>query len=91
MKNKTKKQLERYDIEDIKRSIKNYGDTYRDATCYFKHKWTLEEFLSRSNALPVFFDKGPADYRSKAIAPEKKKEEFQKAGARENFSFFPAA
>jgi hypothetical protein len=48
--------------DEIKVAIKTYADVVNNPKCYFKHKWTLVEFLTRKNGLPVFAEKRVADY-----------------------------
>jgi len=38
---------EGYNEEEIKIGIKSYSDIIKDEKCYFKHRWTLTEFLGR--------------------------------------------
>ena len=67
-----KKALKDYSVEDIEKAIETYSIIYHGAEYYFKHKWTLAEFLSRSKGLPVFLCKVPKDYlTSKPSDPSK--------------------
>lgn len=59
------KALKDYSRDEVIKSIKNYQDVFLSEETYFKHKWTLDEFLKRSNALPVFLHKGVEDYKKR--------------------------
>jgi hypothetical protein len=48
--------------DEIKHAVEVYGEVVRGEQYYFKHKWTLEEFLARKNGLRVFVYKKPEDY-----------------------------
>lgn len=56
------KRLGQFSEEDIRQSIRNYSSIFKSEETYFKHKWTLEEFLKRANALPIFLHKSVEDY-----------------------------
>ena len=56
------KHLKQFSKEEICRSISNYSKIFKSEETYFDHKWTLEEFLKRSNAFPVFLHKTIEDY-----------------------------
>ncbi len=47
MKRKIRTTLKDYTAEDIKESIKNYGEIVNDDKYYFKYRWTIDEFLQR--------------------------------------------
>ena len=46
-KRKINKSLKSYPKEDIAQAIVNYANVLKSNTHYFKHKWTLEDFLQR--------------------------------------------
>lgn len=69
--------LKEYSQEDIERAISNYSSIFHSRSTYFKHKWTLLEFLSRKNGLPVFLYKSIDDYKI-YTEKEQKKEVSQK-------------
>ena len=49
------KRLKEYTIEEIKQAIKNYQLILQHPKSFFKYTWNLQEFLTRANALPVFY------------------------------------
>lgn len=53
--------------EEVKTAIENYATIYHSEKTYFKHKWTLSEFLSRKNGARVFLYKSEADYIDKDL------------------------
>lgn len=57
--------LKEFEVEDLKKAIRAYAETYHNDECYFKHKWTLEEFVKRGNGARVFVYKTPEDYKIK--------------------------
>lgn len=61
------KALKIFDQEDIEKGINNYHQILTHPNTYFKHKWTLTEFLSRKNGLAVFIYKTPNDYLKSGI------------------------
>ena len=52
------KALKRYREEEIIKAIERYSTIYHDDTYYFKHCWTLANFLKQKNALPDFMEDG---------------------------------
>ncbi|MDO4714030.1 MAG: hypothetical protein Q4B28_05315 [bacterium] len=53
--------------EEVKTAIENYATIYHSEKTYFKHKWTLSEFLYRKNGARVFLYKSEADYIDKDL------------------------
>lgn len=51
------KAIKRYQIVQIKDAIAHY-DLMLRSNYYFNYKWSLEDFLSQSNALPCFTEEG---------------------------------
>ena len=49
------KRLKEFSIEEIKQAIKNYQLVIQNPKSFFKYTWNLQEFLTRANALPVFY------------------------------------
>jgi len=49
------KRLKEFTIEEIKQAIKNYQLVIQNPKSFFKYTWNLQEFLTRANALPVFY------------------------------------
>ncbi len=49
------KRLKEFSIEEIKQAIKNYQLVVQHPKSFFKYTWNLQEFLTRANALPVFY------------------------------------
>ena len=49
------KRLKEYTIDEIKQAIKNYQLILQNPKAFFKYTWNLQEFMSRKNALPVFY------------------------------------
>lgn len=52
------KALKKYSPSDIKRYIDRYEKVLHDTSFFFSYKWTLIEFLKRSNGIPDFTDEG---------------------------------
>ena len=52
------KTLKLYSKEEVGHAIKHYAEMYHDKNYFFKYKWTLIEFLTRSNGLPEFLENG---------------------------------
>lgn len=52
------KAIHMYGIEQIKNAISHYATVYKDESYFFSYKWSLENFLKQSNALPDFLDNG---------------------------------
>jgi len=52
--------LQNYSVEELCQAIKNYGDILKSKDHFFTYHWTLEEFLSRKNALDKFLDRETA-------------------------------
>ena len=52
------KTLKLYSKEEVGHAIKHYAEMYHDKSYFFSYKWTLIEFLTRSNGLPEFLDNG---------------------------------
>ncbi len=50
--------LKLYSKEEVGHAIKHYAEMYHDKNYFFKYKWTLIEFLTRSNGLPEFLENG---------------------------------
>jgi hypothetical protein len=61
------KALKNFDQAEIEKGISNYAEIYLSEKTYFKHKWTLTEFLSRKNGLAVFIFKTTNDYLKSGI------------------------
>lgn len=57
-----KKALKDYSQEEIETAITVYAEVLHSKKAQFSYKWTLDEFLSRKNALPVFLYKKLTDY-----------------------------
>lgn len=57
-----KKALKDYSQEEIETAITVYAEVLKSKKTQFSYKWTLDEFLSRKNALPVFLYKKLEDY-----------------------------
>ena len=49
------KRLKEFSVEEIKQAIKNYQMVVQHPKSFFKYTWNLHEFLTRANALPVFY------------------------------------
>ena len=49
------KRLKEFTIEEIKQAIRNYQLVIQNPKSFFKYTWNLQEFLTRANALPVFY------------------------------------
>lgn len=49
------KRLKEFSVEEIKQAIKNYQLVIQNPKSFFKYTWNLQEFLTRANALPVFY------------------------------------
>jgi hypothetical protein len=52
------KTLKLYSKEEVGHAIKHYAEMYHDKNYFFSYKWTLIEFLTRSNGLPEFLENG---------------------------------
>lgn len=50
--------LKIYKEDDILKAIDNYSEILSDEGYTFNYKWSLENFLKRKNALPLFMDGG---------------------------------
>lgn len=61
---------------EVIQSIGNYATIYHSDKTYFKHKWTLSEFLSRKNGARVFLYKSEDDYLDKDKKQSKKNENY---------------
>lgn len=57
---------------EVIQSIENYATIYHSDKTYFKHRWTLSEFLSRKNGARVFLYKSEEDYLDKDKKQSKK-------------------
>ena len=51
----TQKRLKEFSVEEIKQAIRNYQMVIQNPKSFFKYTWNLQEFLTRANALPVFY------------------------------------
>lgn len=51
-----------FGLEKVLASIDTYAEVYHSPKTYFKHKWTLFEFLQRKNGCEVFVYKVFGDY-----------------------------
>ncbi len=49
------KRLKEFSVEEIKQAIRNYQLVIQNPKSFFKYTWNLQEFLTRANALPVFY------------------------------------
>lgn len=56
---------EDYNYIDIRKGIDIYSEVLQDKKCFFKYKWTLNEFLSRENGFRTFVEKQVEDYAKK--------------------------
>ena len=54
LKNALKNALKKYTAEQICGAIDAYAHRLQDSADFFSYRWTLLEFLTRKNALPVF-------------------------------------
>ena len=61
---------------EVIQAIENYATIYHSDKTYFKHKWTLSEFLSRKNGARVFLYKSEEDYLDKDKKQPKKNENY---------------
>lgn len=50
------------EYDQVVDGVKIYGAVFNSPDTYFKHKWTLEEFLKRANGCRVFAYKSLEDY-----------------------------
>ena len=50
--------LKAYSQEEVMQAISRYSKIYHDKNYYFKHAWTLVNYLKRKNALPDFMEEG---------------------------------
>lgn len=57
-----RKRLNEMSMNELLQSIKNYCTIYKSDLTFFKHRWTLGEFLQRENGCPVFLVKNFEDY-----------------------------
>ena len=51
-----------YTVEEIMKSIENYSSVQKSKVTYWDHRWTLDEFMKRPMAMPVFIEKSELDY-----------------------------
>ena len=61
---------------EVIQAIENYATIYHSDKTYFKHKWTLSEFLSRKNGARVFLYKSEDDYLDKDKKQSKNNENY---------------
>ena len=61
---------------EVIQAIENYATIYHSEKTYFKHKWTLSEFLSRKNGARVFLYKSEEDYLDKDKKQSKNNENY---------------
>ena len=61
---------------EVIQAIENYATIYHSDKTYFKHKWTLSEFLSRKNGARVFLYKSEEDYLDKDKKQSKNNENY---------------
>lgn len=61
---------------EVIQSIENYATIYHSDKTYFKHRWTLSEFLSRKNGARVFLYKSEEDYLDKDKKQSKNNENY---------------
>ncbi len=54
-----------FDIDAVLKGIQSYAEILRSPDTYFKHKWTLSEFLRRKGGCRVFMYKTVSDYKTK--------------------------
>ena len=52
------KALKKYSVEEIKKYIDRYNTVLKDTTYFFDTKWTIDKFLTQSNAIGDFTDEG---------------------------------
>lgn len=52
------KALKKYSVEEIKTYIDRYNTVLKDTTYFFDTKWTIDKFLTQSNAIADFTDEG---------------------------------
>lgn len=82
------KNLSIYTVDEICTAIENYANVQNSKLTYWDHKWTLDEFMQRKTALPIFLYKKVEHYLDKenskarkfgavVVQEEKKKEEYQ--------------
>jgi len=57
-----KKLIGIFGLNKVLHGIDVYCQAYKSDKCYFKHKWTLFEFLSRKNGCATFCEKEFEDY-----------------------------
>lgn len=53
-----KKALKEHTVAEIKMAIDRYAYVYHDENYYFKHRWSLDQFLKQGNAYKDFLDNG---------------------------------
>lgn len=53
-----------YNKDDVVRAIYNYSTILRDRRCYFKYKWTLQDFLQRGFEKFLDLDTAKSNYTS---------------------------
>jgi len=46
-----------YSVSELCKAIQNYNDILHSDRHYFSYRWTLDQFLSRKNALDCFVDR----------------------------------
>jgi len=62
------KRLAEHDVTEIKTAIKNYAEILESPATFWEHRWTLTEFFSRKNGMPVFLHKSKdKDYVKKNL------------------------
>lgn len=61
---------------EVIQAIENYATIYHSDKTYFKHRWTLSEFLSRKNGARVFLYKSEEDYLDKDKKQSKNNENY---------------
>lgn len=58
---------EGFTVEDAKHAIDVYHWALTSDESFFKHRWTLLEFIQRENGMRAFADKNNEDYMSKSV------------------------
>ena len=65
-----------YSVEEITKGIDNYREVLQSDQHFFSHQWSLIEFLTKKNALPVFMDDSVKEkYRIKGKASSQSQNE----------------